>query len=139
MYNDINEVSEPSNFIFHKAPVIIKSQYMFTCDNRIYFSETDYRDLIDHTYHFTLEVESPINTYGLAIDFFDIDDIFYQYIFPQLEGALLNNTLPDMNTTAENIVAWLWKQFEAHLPEENHVHRIELAETDQHSVVLEKT
>ncbi|WP_281673342.1 6-carboxytetrahydropterin synthase [Staphylococcus auricularis] len=41
-----------------------------------------------------------------------------------MHHQLLNETLPNFNTTAENLALWLWDTFEHHLPEGNHVYRL---------------
>lgn len=138
IYNDISEVQLPQQFKYgSQQDIVVRSYYQFTADNRIYFDAHHYRDLIDHEYRLTIDIQSPVNAYGLAIDFFDIDEIYYQYIHPKLDGQLINNTLILMNTTAENIANWLWEQFKHHLPSGHHICRLELAETAQHSVILD--
>lgn len=48
----------------------------------------------------------------------------------------MNETLPEMNTTAENIAIWIWHQFNKHLPENNSLQKLEFFETDTQGVVL---
>ena len=52
------------------------------------------------------------NDRGLMIDFGDIKKIWKSDIEIYLDHRYLNETLPPMNTTAENIVYWIFKKME---------------------------
>ncbi len=55
----------------------------------------------------------------MALDFNEVDKLYQKEIEPYLDGQLVNDTLPEMNTTAENIAIWIWEQFEKNLPKNN--------------------
>ncbi|MOA44699.1 6-pyruvoyl tetrahydropterin synthase [compost metagenome] len=55
------------------------------------------------------------NEIGMTIDFGMIKTIWREQIEPYLDHRYLNETLPLMNTTAENMVVWLYEQMEAAL------------------------
>ncbi|WP_210125321.1 6-carboxytetrahydropterin synthase [Staphylococcus sp. GDY8P85P] len=139
MSNRFDHVQPPKQFKYKEGQTILKQQYDFVCDNRIYYSETLYRDLNNHSYRLYVDVLSPIGDYGLGLDFNDIDAIYSKVIEPKLNHQLINETLPDMNTTAENIAMWIWDEFEQHLPEQNYMHELQLFETDRHGVSLNRT
>lgn len=139
MSNRFDHVQPPKQFKYKEGQTILKQQYDFVCDNRIYFSETIYRDLPQHAYRLYVDVLSPIGDYGLGLDFNDIDAIYSKVIEPKLNHQLINETLPDMNTTAENIAMWIWDEFEQHLPEQNDMYELQLFETDRHGVSLNRT
>ncbi|MDY4022089.1 6-carboxytetrahydropterin synthase [Staphylococcus borealis] len=139
MSNRFDHVQPPKQFKYKEGQTILKQQYDFVCDNRIYFSETIYRDLHNHSYRLYVDVLSPIGYYGLGLDFNHIDAIYSKVIEPKLNHQLINETLPDMNTTAENIAMWIWDEFEQHLPEQNYMHELQLFETDRHGVSLNRT
>lgn len=139
MSNRFDHVRPPKQFKYKEGQTILKQQYDFVCDNRIYFSETIYRDLHNHSYRLYVNVLSPIGDYGLGLDFNDIDAIYSKVIEPKLNHQLINETLPDMNTTAENIAMWIWDEFEQHLPEQNDMYELQLFETDRHGVSLNRT
>ena len=121
---DFNEIQPPETMQYRQGHVVLKQQYNFTADNRIYFTQTQHKDLHNHEYYLYVDVLSPINTSGMGMDFNEIDAIYSQHIQPLLHHQLLNETLPNFNTTAENLPLWLWDTFEHHLPEGNHVYRL---------------
>ena len=47
---------------------------------------------------------------GLMIDFGDIKEIWKNKIEIHFDHRYLNETLPSMNTTAENIVVWIYEK-----------------------------
>lgn len=131
-----DNVQPPKQFQYKTQPVRIKNFYEFKCDNRIYFSQTMHKDLTMHTYKFDIEILSPIDDYGLALDFNVVDKIYKQHLAPYLDKQLLNETLPDMNTTAENIAFWIWEQFELHLPTGNTLEKLNFYENATQGLVL---
>ena len=46
---------------------------------------------------------------ALTYDFGDIKAIYKNYLEPHLDHRYLNETLPYMNTTAENMVYWIFQ------------------------------
>lgn len=135
---DIKNVKPPQQFNYFNHKIIINKHYEFTCDNRIFFSNTKFKDLKNHHYTFKIEVLSPINELGLATDFHEIDKIYNTHIAVKLNNCLINETLPDMNTTAENIAYWISEQFNAHLPETDELVKVTLYETATQGVTILK-
>lgn len=138
MNKDLSHIQPPTQFKYKAGQTILKQSYEFKCDNRIYFSETVHQDLFDHSYRLYVDVLSPIGNFGLGIDFNKVDAIYNDFIKPKVEGQIINETLPNMNTTAENIAMWIWDEFERHLPENNHMYELQLFETDRHGVSLNR-
>ena len=134
--NKFNNVQPPKQFQYKNQSVRIKNYYEFKCDNRIYFSQTKHIDLAMHTYKFDIEILSPIDDYGLALDFNVVDKIYKQYLAPYLDKQLLNETLHEMNTTAENIAFWIWEQFELNLPTGNTLKKLNFYENATQGLVL---
>ncbi|MBO1199860.1 6-carboxytetrahydropterin synthase [Staphylococcus simiae] len=126
----------PQHFQYKSGEVVLKQSYKFICDNRIYFSATQFKDLQQHLYDLEVDVLSSINDLGMAMDFNDIDHIYEVFIKPKLHHQLLNDTLPSFNTTAENIAQWLWDEFNKHLPQGSQMYQLQLFETPQHGVYL---
>ncbi|UDI77112.1 6-carboxytetrahydropterin synthase [Staphylococcus taiwanensis] len=139
MKKNLSHIQPPSHFRYKEGQTILKQSYEFNCDNRIYFSETVYQDLYDHPYRLYVDVLSPIGKYGLGLDFNEVDAIYNEFIKPKVENQVLNETLPNINTTAENIAMWIWDEFEKHLPEQNHMYELQLFETDRHGVSLNQS
>ncbi|MDW8566501.1 6-carboxytetrahydropterin synthase [Staphylococcus shinii] len=95
-----------------------------------------HKDLADQQYKFNIEILSDIDKYGLALDFNEVDKLYQKEIEPYLDGQLVNDTLPEMNTTAENIAIWIWEQFTKHLPNEYQLQKLEFFETSSQGLVL---
>lgn len=131
-----DHIEPPTQFQYRKGQVLIKNFFEFTCDNRIYFTNTVHKDLADQQYKFNIEILSDIDKYGLALDFNEVDKLYQKEIEPYLDGQLVNDTLPEMNTTAENIAIWIWEQFTKHLPNEHQLQKLEFFETSSQGLVL---
>ncbi|HJG54243.1 MAG TPA: 6-carboxytetrahydropterin synthase, partial [Staphylococcus arlettae] len=65
-----------------------------------------------------------------------VDKIYKQYLAQYLDKQLLNETLPEMNTTAENIAFWIWEQFELNLPTGNTLKKLNFYENATQGLVL---
>lgn len=135
---DIKDVKPPAAFKYFDKDVTIHKHFSFTCDNRIFFSKTAFKDLKNHRYSFILEISSPVNDLGLATDFHLIDKIYNEHIGIKLDNCLLNETLPSMNTTAENIAYWLFEAFDSRLPETDVLQKVTLYENPRQGVTITK-
>lgn len=134
----LKDIKPPQQFNYFKGSVTIHKHYAFTCDNRIFFSQTAHKDLINHQYTFDLKITSTVNELGLATDFHLIDKIYDEHIASKLNNCVINSTLPDMNTTAENIAAWIFEQFDKHLPKEDTLSSVTLYENKKQGVTVSK-
>ena len=132
----LSHIQAPSNFAYKKEQVTIHLHYTFTCDNRIFFSKTQYKDLLNHTYRLTVDVNSPIDESGLATDFIAIDALYHYKIRPLLDGQILNETLVNMNTTAENIALWIRDEFNKILKPQDDLIKVTLYESTNHGVTV---
>ena len=135
---NINDVKPPTEFKYFEEQVTIHKHFSFICDNRIFFSNTAFKDLKNHHYSFSIEISSPVNALGLATDFHLIDKIYDEEIGIKLDNCLLNETLPEMNTTAENIAYWLFEEFSARLPENDVLLKVTLYENPRQGVTITK-
>ena len=83
----------------------------------VFWYEGKCKNLHGHTYRVILGVSGYTDERGLVIDFGDIKDIWKQKIEIHLDHRYLNETLPPMNTTAENIVVWIYEKLAEALQE----------------------
>lgn len=134
----LENVKPPEQFQYFNHQIVINKHFEFTCHNRIFFSSTAFKDLKNHRYTFQLEILSMVNELGLATDFHLIDQIYREHIALKLDNCVLNETLPVMNTTAENIAYWIFEQFNSHLPKENTLLKVTLYETEKQGVSVTK-
>lgn len=134
----LENVKPSEQFQYFNRKVTINKHYEFTCDNRIFFSNTAFKDLKKHRYTFKVEISSMVDDTGLATDFHLIDKIYAEHVAVNLDNCLLNDTLPNMNTTAENIACWIFEQFDKWLPEGDKLLKVTLYETDKQGISITK-
>ncbi|TDL98389.1 6-pyruvoyl tetrahydropterin synthase [Macrococcus brunensis] len=134
--NLFNDIKVPASFKAFSGTPSLKLKFAFRAHCRIFFTPEKYKDLENHLYIFYVTVNSPVNDIGMGVDFFEVEHIFENHIKPLVDHQLLNQTLPAMNMTAENIGHWLYQTFEAHLPVNTTIEALELFETAEHSVIL---
>lgn len=91
-------------------PVQIEVTRIFTFD-AAHFIE-DYvgkcHDLHGHTYRLELTVRGPRDHRGIVVDFTELKEIFKAFYEAVLDHKFLNETLPTVNTTAENLAVWFF-------------------------------
>ena len=70
-------------------------------------------ELHGHTYKLEVTVRKRIDLKtGMVMDFGDLKNIIKQYVVNKLDHTYLNNTIPQFNPTAENMVFWIWETLE---------------------------
>lgn len=129
-----DNVKPPKKFARHHKTILVLRHYEFTADARIFLSETTYHDLKDNRYLIDIELWSKTDDLGMAVDFRIIDNIYKTHLQPKLDGQLLNETLPDMNITLENLIHWMWETLSVHLPEDVSLNAIAMYETPEQGV-----
>jgi len=65
---------------------------------------------------------------GISIDFGDMKRITKEVVIDRLDHQYLNEVLPLMNTTAENMVVWMYEEIKKQLQAEGLYPAIELEE-----------
>ncbi|WP_414047720.1 6-pyruvoyl trahydropterin synthase family protein [Macrococcus equi] len=133
----LDHITKPQQTSFYQRDILINLKFKFTTNNRIFFPNGKHKDLFHHTYHFEISIMSPVDQFGLGIDFYKIEQIYNDKIAPQLNAPVLNEALPEMNTTVENIAYYIWQQFEHNITAP--IHSLTLYETKNHSVTLNQT
>lgn len=136
--NPLEHIQQPQHTAYYEKDILLNLTFTFTTNNRIFFPNGKHKDLFNHNYKFDISIKSPVDAYGLAIDFFQIERDYNEKIAPLLNAPILNESLPEMNTTVENIAYFIWKQFENILDQTSAVQALTLYETENHSVTLDK-
>ena len=77
------------------------------------------KNLHGHTYKVIFGISGFVDDRGIMIDFGDIKEIWKSEIELFLDHRYLNETLPPMNTTAENIVVWIYEKMQDALQKED--------------------
>ncbi|AOZ94607.1 6-carboxytetrahydropterin synthase QueD [Paenibacillus crassostreae] len=104
-----------SDLRYHNKRVLVSKEFTFDASHHLHAYEGKCKNLHGHTYKVVFGISGVPNDIGITVDFGEIKDIWKKYIEPYLDHRYLNETLPKMNTTAENMVVWLFEQMEAAL------------------------
>lgn len=101
-------------------PVALEVTKIFTFDaaHRLedYVGKCNY--LHGHTYKLELTARGVPDRRGIVIDFGDLKEIYQRHYEPLLDHKFLNETLPMVNTTAENMAIWFFDYWAAHVAPE---------------------
>ncbi|MBP2000514.1 6-pyruvoyltetrahydropterin/6-carboxytetrahydropterin synthase [Paenibacillus shirakamiensis] len=97
---------------YHTRRVLISKEFTFDAAHHLHAYEGKCKNLHGHTYKVVLGVSGIPDASGLMMDFGTLKQLWKDRIEPYLDHRYLNETLPKMNTTAENIVVWLYEQME---------------------------
>jgi 6-pyruvoyltetrahydropterin/6-carboxytetrahydropterin synthase len=100
----------------HHVPIMeVTRIFTFDAAHRLEDYVGKCNNLHGHTYKLELTVRGAPDRRGIVVDFGDLKAIFKQYYEPLLDHTYLNETLPYVNTTAENMVVWFFDFWEAHV------------------------
>jgi len=97
---------------YHNKRVMVSKEFTFDAAHHLHCYEGKCKNLHGHTYKVVFGISGYVNEIGLTIDFGDIKEIWKQEIEIYLDHRYLNETLPPMNTTAENMVVWIFEKME---------------------------
>lgn len=106
---------------YHNKRVMVSKEFTFDAAHHLHCYEGKCKNLHGHTYKVVFGISGYVNEIGLAIDFGDIKEIWKNEIEIYLDHRYLNETLPAMNTTAENIVVWIYEKMAEALTKDNRV------------------
>ncbi|RKL67456.1 6-carboxytetrahydropterin synthase QueD [Salipaludibacillus neizhouensis] len=105
---------------YHSKRVLVSKEFTFDAAHHLHCYEGKCKNLHGHTYTAIFGISGFVDETGLMMDFGDIKDIWKKEIEIHLDHRYLNETLPAMNTTAENMVVWIYeKMAESLLKPEN--------------------
>lgn len=117
---------------YHQKRVLVSKEFTFDAAHHLHCYEGKCKNLHGHTYKVIFGISGFTNEIGLVIDFGDIKKIWKEKIEIHLDHRYLNDTLPNMNTTAENMVVWIYEKMNDALkgdPNDCRVEFIKLYET----------
>ncbi len=115
----INKDIQKEQLKYHSKRVMVSKEFTFDAAHHLHCYEGKCKNLHGHTYKVIFGISGYVDSIGLMIDFGDIKDIWKNEIEVHLDHRYINETLPAMNTTAENMVVWIYeKMAEALLKDE---------------------
>jgi 6-pyruvoyltetrahydropterin/6-carboxytetrahydropterin synthase len=95
---------------YHSKRVLVSKEFTFDSAHHLHAYEGKCKNLHGHTYKVIFGLSGFVDERGLMIDFGDIKEIWKSEIEIYLDHKYLNETLPPMNTTAENMVVWIYEK-----------------------------
>lgn len=101
-----------SQLRYHKRRVMVAKEFTFDASHHLHAYEGKCKNLHGHTYKVVFGISALPDETGISVDFGTIKEIWKEEIEGFLDHRYLNETLPPMNTTAENMVVWLYEQME---------------------------
>lgn len=113
---------------YHNRKVLVSKEFTFDSAHHLHCYEGKCQNLHGHTYKLQVIMVGRPDHRGIVIDFSDIKRLANEYILDKLDHRYLNDVLPLMNTTAENMVVWMYEQLTVALYEAGFSPRVELAE-----------
>jgi 6-pyruvoyltetrahydropterin/6-carboxytetrahydropterin synthase len=103
---------------YHQKRVLVSKEFTFDSAHHLHCYEGKCQNMHGHTYKLQVIMSGITDRRGITIDFTDIKRITKQHVIERLDHQYLNEILPLMNTTAENMVVWIYEQLQAALLEE---------------------
>ncbi|MFC7063840.1 6-carboxytetrahydropterin synthase QueD [Halobacillus seohaensis] len=121
----INEDIEKHELKYHNKRVLVSKEFTFDAAHHLHCYEGKCKNLHGHTYQVVFGVSGYTDEIGLVIDFGDIKQIWKEQIEIHLDHRYLNEMLPKMNTTAENMVVWIYEKMHTALKGKREDFRVE--------------
>ncbi|WP_071459669.1 6-carboxytetrahydropterin synthase QueD [Bacillus massilinigeriensis] len=103
---------------YHQKRVLVSKEFTFDAAHHLHHYEGKCKNLHGHTYKVIFGISGYVDERGILIDFGEIKEIWKSEIEVFLDHRYLNETLPLMNTTAENMVVWIFEKMESCLSAE---------------------
>ncbi|MCR8631136.1 6-carboxytetrahydropterin synthase QueD [Paenibacillus radicis (ex Xue et al. 2023)] len=113
---------------YHDKEVLVSKEFTFDSAHHLHCYEGKCKSLHGHTYKLQVIMRGKVDERGISIDFGDIKRIAKERIMDLLDHRYLNDVLPLMNTTAENMVVWMYEQLDQALREESLYPKVRLEE-----------
>lgn len=111
----LGEDIEKAQLKYHHKRVLVSKEFTFDSAHHLHNYEGKCKNLHGHTYKAIFGISSLTDDIGIAIDFGDIKKIWKEHIEIYLDHRYLNESLPLMNTTAENMVVWIYEKMADYL------------------------
>lgn len=126
---------------YHQRRVTVHKEFSFDAAHHLYEYEGKCASLHGHTYRLRASVSDYLNETGLAIDFGDVKAIVKRAVVDRLDHQYLNAVLPLMNTTAENMIVWMFEEIARELAVHSRtaqLERLKLWETPTSAVEISR-
>jgi len=113
---------------YHRRKVRVSKEFTFDSAHHLHCYEGKCKNLHGHTYRLKVVMIGETDDLGFVIDFSDMKRMTKERVLHKLDHRYLNEVLPPMNTTAENMAVWIYEQLHEALVEEDWYPRVKLDE-----------
>lgn len=124
----LGEDIQSTQLKYHNKRILVSKEFTFDSAHHLHCYEGQCQNLHGHTYRLQVIMSGKPDERGITIDFSDIKRITKINVIDRLDHQYLNEVLPLMNTTAENMVVWIYEQLQAGLEQEYFNSEIRLEE-----------
>ena len=97
---------------YHDKRVLVSKEFTFDAAHHLHAYNGKCGNLHGHTYKVIFGISGFVGKIGITIDFTEIKAIWKEKIEPKLDHQYINDSLPKMNPTAENMVVWIYEEME---------------------------
>jgi 6-pyruvoyltetrahydropterin/6-carboxytetrahydropterin synthase len=104
---------------YHSKRILVSKEFTFDAAHHLHCYEGKCKNLHGHTYRVIFGLSGFADQRGLMFDFADIKEIWKNEIEIFLDHKYLNESLPLMNPTAENMVVWIYEKMVEALTKED--------------------
>mgnify|MGYP001591661733 CR=1 FL=1 len=94
--------------------MLIAKEFTFDAAHRLLNYNGPCANLHGHTYKLQIVLSGSVQKNGMVIDFVDFKRIVTEKVISKLDHKFINKIIKQ--STAENIVIWIWEQLEQQLP-----------------------
>lgn len=119
---------QPDQLKYHHKEVLVSKEFTFDSAHHLHCYEGKCKNLHGHTYKLQVVMRGRVDERGIVIDFGDIKRIAKERVIDRLDHQYLNEVLPPMNTTAENMIVWMYEQINEGLVQEGLCPAVKLEE-----------
>ncbi|HJV45339.1 MAG TPA: 6-carboxytetrahydropterin synthase QueD [Bacillota bacterium] len=95
---------------YHHRRVGVVKEFTFDAAHHLHAYDGKCVNLHGHTYRLIMKWSGYVNAIGIVVDFSAVKQIFKERIESRMDHQYLNEILPPMNTTAENMIVWIWEE-----------------------------
>lgn len=113
---------------YHRRKVLVSREFTFDSAHHLHCYDGKCANLHGHTYRLQVVMCGTTDERGIVIDFADIKRMTEERVLSKLDHRYLNEVLPPMNTTAENMVVWIYEQIRDGLAAESEYEHVALEE-----------
>lgn len=113
-----NKTETGESLVYNLHRTMVSKEFTFDAAHHLFNYEGKCKSLHGHTYHLQIAVSGYLDERGMTYDFGDLKNIYKNHLEPYLDHRYLNESLPYMNTTAENMVFWIFQTTSKYLSEE---------------------